>query len=140
VGGLMDMGFGFVEIGSVTPQPQPGNPIPRLWRLPNDLAILNRYGFNSSGIATVQQNIGAYYQNGEQQTTDPSRNNATHNNPLLHVGDIHSYWTVATAWMQQRLVSFLTYVSPPPPPRRGLLGINLGKNKTSTDEIAVGFC
>jgi hypothetical protein len=37
VGGLMDMGFGFVEIGSVTPQPQPGNPTPRLWRLSNDL-------------------------------------------------------------------------------------------------------
>jgi len=134
MGGLMDMGFGFVEIGSITPQPQPGHPKPRLWRLSDDLAILNRYGFNSSGIATVQQNILDYY----NSETESSRNN-TNNKPLLplfHVRDIHSYWTVATAWIQQRLVSVLTYYSPPPPPRRGLLGINLGKNKTSTDEIA----
>ena len=41
------MGFGFVEIGSVTPKPQPGNPKPRVFRLREHGAVINRYGFNS---------------------------------------------------------------------------------------------
>jgi dihydroorotate dehydrogenase len=53
------MGFGFVEIGTVTPRPQPGNPRPRLFRLPDDLAIINRFGFNSAGAAGVAQNLAA---------------------------------------------------------------------------------
>ncbi len=44
------LGFGFVEIGTVTPRPQPGNPKPRLFRLEEDQAIVNRMGFNSSGL------------------------------------------------------------------------------------------
>src|SRR5688572_10333474 len=43
------LGFGCAEIGTVTPRPQPGNPRPRLFRLPDDLAVLNRFGFNSAG-------------------------------------------------------------------------------------------
>ena len=43
---LIKMGFGFVEIGSVTPKPQPGNPKPRAFRLPEHGAVINRYGFN----------------------------------------------------------------------------------------------
>ncbi|GME71845.1 unnamed protein product [Ambrosiozyma monospora] len=46
---LYNLGFGYVEIGSVTPLPQPGNPQPRFFRLPQDDAVINRYGFNSSG-------------------------------------------------------------------------------------------
>ncbi|EEZ97344.2 dihydroorotate dehydrogenase (quinone), mitochondrial [Tribolium castaneum] len=51
--GLKDIGFGFIEIGSVTPQPQPGNNKPRVFRLSEDLAVINRYGFNSDGHETV---------------------------------------------------------------------------------------
>jgi dihydroorotate dehydrogenase len=47
------MGFSFVEVGSVTPQPQPGNPRPRLFRLPHDGAVINRNGFNNEGLAAV---------------------------------------------------------------------------------------
>jgi len=47
------LGFGFVEIGTVTPRPQPGNPQPRLFRLEEDRAIVNRMGFNSSGLDAV---------------------------------------------------------------------------------------
>lgn len=47
---LAALGFGFVEIGTVTPRPQPGNPKPRLFRLPEHQAIINRMGFNNSGI------------------------------------------------------------------------------------------
>lgn len=51
------LGFGFAEIGTVTPQPQPGNPKPRLFRLPRDGAIINRFGFNSAGAGQVAKNL-----------------------------------------------------------------------------------
>ncbi|HZR37114.1 MAG TPA: quinone-dependent dihydroorotate dehydrogenase [Nevskia sp.] len=44
------MGFGFIEIGTVTPRPQPGNPRPRMFRLPKERAIINRLGFNNQGV------------------------------------------------------------------------------------------
>lgn len=50
---LADLGFGFVEIGTVTPQPQPGNPKKRLFRLPLDQGIINRMGFNNDGVAAA---------------------------------------------------------------------------------------
>jgi dihydroorotate dehydrogenase len=46
---MLGQGFGFVEVGSLTPEPQAGNPRPRLFRLPEDLAIINRLGFNNAG-------------------------------------------------------------------------------------------
>ena len=51
------MGFGFVELGTVTPKPQPGNPRPRLFRLTHHEAILNRMGFNSGGLDTFLANL-----------------------------------------------------------------------------------
>lgn len=51
------MGFGFVEIGSVTPEPQPGNAKPRVFRLLEDKAIINRYGFNSDGHSKVYERL-----------------------------------------------------------------------------------
>ncbi|PVD20405.1 hypothetical protein C0Q70_18559 [Pomacea canaliculata] len=53
VDGLLKAGFGFVEIGSVTPVPQPGNEKPRVFRLTEDRAVINRYGFNSEGHDAV---------------------------------------------------------------------------------------
>lgn len=50
LGGLARLGFGFVEAGSVTPRPQPGNPRPRLFRLTEDQAVINRMGFNNAGL------------------------------------------------------------------------------------------
>jgi dihydroorotate dehydrogenase len=47
---LMRLGFGFVEAGTVTPRPQPGNPRPRIFRLQPDLAVINRLGFNNAGL------------------------------------------------------------------------------------------
>ena len=44
------MGFGFVEVGTVTPKPQPGNPKPRMFRLPQAQALINRMGFNNEGL------------------------------------------------------------------------------------------
>jgi dihydroorotate dehydrogenase len=50
IDGLAALGFGFIEIGTVTPRPQPGNPLPRLFRLPEQQAIINRMGFNNKGM------------------------------------------------------------------------------------------
>uniref|UniRef100_A0A3Q3K7U6 Dihydroorotate dehydrogenase (quinone), mitochondrial n=1 Tax=Monopterus albus TaxID=43700 RepID=A0A3Q3K7U6_MONAL len=59
VDGLYKMGFGFVEVGTITPKPQEGNPKPRVFRLITDHAIINRYGFNSCGLADAQQRLKA---------------------------------------------------------------------------------
>ncbi|XP_053975943.1 dihydroorotate dehydrogenase (quinone) [Hylaeus volcanicus] len=82
VEGLHKIGFSFVEIGSVTPKPQPGNPKPRLFRLSEDNAVVNRYGFNSEGHDSVWQHLRKFRENRE-----------------FH----------------------------------GIIGVNLGKNKTSED-------
>lgn len=50
---MLGLGFGSVEVGTVTPRPQPGNPRPRVFRLPRSRAVINRYGFNSEGHAAV---------------------------------------------------------------------------------------
>jgi dihydroorotate dehydrogenase len=79
---LLALGFGFVEIGTVTPLPQPGNPRPRLFRLDRDRGVINRLGFNSAGHAKAHANL--------------TRRRA----------------------------------------RRGIVGVNLGANKDSSDRIA----
>lgn len=82
---LLRFGFGFAEIGSVTPRPQPGNPKPRVFRLDADGALINRLGFNSGGLDGVIARLSA-------------RSNDR--------------------------------------PRRGIVGVNLGKNRDSTDPVA----
>ena len=77
------LGFGFIEIGTVTPRPQPGNPKPRMFRLPEHEAIINRMGFNNGGVDALARNV-------EQ-----------------------AQW-------------------------RGVLGINIGKNKDTPNERAAG--
>lgn len=52
---LGSMGFGFVEVGTVTPRAQPGNPKPRLFRLPAHQALINRFGFNNAGVESLKQ-------------------------------------------------------------------------------------
>lgn len=54
---MLSFGFGFVEAGTVTPRPQPGNPKPRLFRLDEDRAVINRFGFNSRGLAAFQERL-----------------------------------------------------------------------------------
>jgi len=57
---LLALGFGFAEIGTVTPQPQAGNPRPRLFRLTRDRAVINRMGFNNDGHAVVRRRLLAH--------------------------------------------------------------------------------
>jgi dihydroorotate dehydrogenase len=58
IGATLRWGFGFVEVGSLTPAPQPGNPKPRVFRLAADAAVINRLGFPSQGIAAAVARIG----------------------------------------------------------------------------------
>ncbi|XP_034437185.1 dihydroorotate dehydrogenase (quinone), mitochondrial [Hippoglossus hippoglossus] len=68
VDGLYKMGFGFVEVGSITPKPQEGNPKPRVFRLSTDRAVINRYGFNSCGLAEAQQRLKAREEAQQEQS------------------------------------------------------------------------
>jgi dihydroorotate dehydrogenase len=63
MGEMANMGFGFVEIGTVTPLPQPGNPQPRMFRLPTDGALINRMGFNNFGVDVAAERIATFRKN-----------------------------------------------------------------------------
>ena len=57
IDGLFALGFGFVEIGTITPRPQAGNPMPRMFRLPAHRAVINRMGFNNAGVDALVRNV-----------------------------------------------------------------------------------
>lgn len=57
VGPLLNSGFGFIEVGATTPYPQPGNPKPRLFRLSEDQAAINRFGFNNDGMEVIADRL-----------------------------------------------------------------------------------
>lgn len=61
---MLGMGFGFVEVGTLTPRPQAGNPKPRIFRLPEDRAVINRLGFNNGGLAAALPRLAAHPQLG----------------------------------------------------------------------------
>ncbi|WVR05749.1 dihydroorotate dehydrogenase (fumarate) [Kwoniella sp. DSM 27419] len=106
IDGLFDLGFGYVEVGSVTPEPQPGNPKPRFFRLEEDSAAINRYGFNSLGhghtLGRLRARLYAFARSNPSHFPSPLPNNP------LPPADL------------------------PRSLRPGqLLAVNLGKNKTS---------
>ncbi|GKU90891.1 hypothetical protein SLEP1_g4835 [Rubroshorea leprosula] len=105
VEGLLGLGFGFVEVGSVTPVPQDGNPKPRLFRLRQEGAIINRCGFNSEGIVAVAKRLGAQHGKRKLETSSSS---SSADDESKHGGKAGP----------------------------GILGVNLGKNKTSEDAAA----
>jgi dihydroorotate dehydrogenase len=59
IDGFSKLGFGFIEVGTVTPRPQPGNPKPRLFRVPQAEGIINRFGFNNLGVDNLVENVKA---------------------------------------------------------------------------------
>ena len=67
---LQALGFGFVEIGTVTPKPQAGNEKPRLFRLPKDKALINRMGFNNDGVQVVAQRLQAWQESKRKNLTN----------------------------------------------------------------------
>ena len=105
--GLGTLGFGHVEVGTVTPKPQPGNPHPRLFRLIEDEAVINRMGFPSRGSEFVQMQL----------------------NPYLRVGLVEKFlgFLPRSKRKAARMI----------PKGDLILGINLGKNKDTPNEEAV---
>ena len=67
INALSAVGFGFIEIGTVTPRPQPGNPKPRLFRIPEAQAIVNRMGFNNKGVAHLIEQVTLAQSNTSQR-------------------------------------------------------------------------
>ena len=106
------MGFGFVEIGSVTPKPQPGNPKPRVFRLKELGAVINRYGFNSEGHEPARARLEAY--RADTRATQ-SEFDATPVTPVTPEG----------AGVPRRLAE-----------RGAPVGVNLGKNKLTPEAAA----
>ncbi len=64
IDGMAKLGFGFIEIGTVTPRPQPGNPKPRLFRVPEAQGVINRFGFNNLGVDKLIENVKASHYHG----------------------------------------------------------------------------
>jgi len=79
VDALLSLGFGFVEVGTVTPRPQPGNPKPRMFRLPQHRAIINRLGFNNDGVDALVRNVERAQRKGGLLGINIGRNKDTPN-------------------------------------------------------------
>ena len=128
--GLMELGFGFVEIGSVTPKAQPGNPKPRMYRLVEDEGVINRFGFNSVGMEQVEQNLIGFRKgdttvDSEKITVTSENGDATFQQKSMEILSMLGT-TASKVWH---------FVFPKPPPfTPSILGVNLGKNKLSTHE------
>lgn len=110
ISSLMSMGFGFVEVGSVCLEAQPGNPSPRMFRLVEDEAIINRYGFNSMGANAVEEHLKNYRCN---KITLKTNSEGSWEHKIYNF-----FWPGAA----NRKVP-------------GLLGINFGKNKTTSTTL-----
>jgi dihydroorotate dehydrogenase len=74
---LAALGFGHIEVGTVTPRPQPGNPRPRMFRLPEDRALINRLGFNSPGMLVVSRRLSAASRQSPASTLSPVVNHSS---------------------------------------------------------------
>jgi dihydroorotate dehydrogenase len=111
--GLLACGFGAVEVGTVVPRPQPGNARPRMFRLPEDGAVINRFGFNSDGLEAVEERLVQHWA------------------PLIAKGTFPG---------SDGDGSFAKRPGAPAPdslaPARGLVGVNIGKNKDTAQEDA----
>ncbi|MBX9783505.1 MAG: quinone-dependent dihydroorotate dehydrogenase [Chitinophagaceae bacterium] len=85
---LETLGFGFVEIGTVTPKPQAGNDKPRLFRLPKDKAIINRMGFNNDGVEVVKRRLADWNQKAgsHKPVADSTDSGLQANNYRLMIG------------------------------------------------------
>ena len=83
INALSAVGFGFIEIGTVTPRPQPGNPKPRLFRIPEAQAIVNRMGFNNKGVAHLIEQVAVAQRNTAQ--TNTVQTNTAQRKPVLGI-------------------------------------------------------
>jgi len=109
--GLAKLGFGFIETGSVTPRPQSGNPAPRIFRLTEDEAIINRLGFNNKGIDVFLDNLQKFRSRAVSPAHPPARSQAAQSRPINDSA------------LRARGVLLRS--------NQIIIGINIGANKTS---------
>lgn len=96
VAGLLRLGFGAVEVGTITPRPQPGNPPPRLWRFPDDGALINALGFPSMGAAAVRQRlVGRQFPGVIGINLGKNRSTPVEEAPEDYVSVLETLWDVA---------------------------------------------
>ncbi len=115
--GMLNVGFGFVEVGSVTPEAQPGNPKPRVWRLTEDNAVINRYGFNSEGLVAVQKRVVDYMRRRTAHAEDMHRLGAVGVNVGKNkTGDAVADYTKGVATMSPYADYIVVNVSSPNTP------------------------
>jgi dihydroorotate dehydrogenase len=88
------LGFGFVEVGTLTPRPQPGNPRPRAFRLAQDRAVINRYGFNNDGHAPALRRLGAR-RSGGIVGVNIGANKDAGDRVADYVAGVNAFWPVA---------------------------------------------
>jgi dihydroorotate dehydrogenase len=93
---LLRVGFGFTEVGTVTPRPQPGNPRPRLFRLGADQGVINRFGFNSEGEAAVLARLAARAARGGIVGVNVGANKTTEDRGADYVRLIEAFAPVAS--------------------------------------------
>lgn len=124
IDGLLGMGFGAVEVGSITPQAQPGNPQPRVFRLLEHRAVINRYGFNSAGAAAAEERLLERRKEVCERVLCPMpchRHCSQVRTALMRLAPSqHMFADAGDAGSHQR----------------GVLGVNLGKNKATVDAAA----
>ncbi len=132
---LETLGFGFVEIGTVTPKPQSGNDKPRLFRLPKDKALINRMGFNNDGVAVIADRLKKWRESevdNWQMTVD--RKEKEVDSWQLAVENIPSTTN------DQPPTNTTNKMAPPSTANRQLstliIGGNIGKNKATPNEDA----
>jgi dihydroorotate dehydrogenase len=126
---MLDLGFGFVEVGTVTPEPQAGNAKPRMFRLVEDYGIVNRYGFNSQGVAAVEANLKQYRKDSMPPPPPPPPDADTETPESDTAGSTIAStlrWMWMTLYPEQHAVG-------------GIVGVNIGKNKL-TEDAAQDFC
>ena len=114
---MLGLGFGFVEVGSITPKAQEGNPKPRLFRVPSERAIINRCGCNSDGSEAVAARIAAFRDSHPApSSSSPSSSSSSSSSSSrgVSVGEGRGGGQM---------------------PSPGVLGINIAKNRTSTDAV-----
>lgn len=93
------LGFGFVEVGTVTPQPQPGNDRPRLFRLPPDEALINRMGFNNAGAAALRGQLSRLGRRTVPVWVNIGKNKLTEEAAQDYVACVQELYDVADAFV-----------------------------------------
>ena len=116
--GFHALGFGHVEVGTVTPKAQPGNPRPRLFRLPEDTALINRMGFNNDGVDAVARRLKALRARGG--TLPVIGVNIGKNKTTPQENALHDYVACTTALAQYADYLVVNVSSPNTPGLRGL--------------------